>query len=187
MGRKASAALIRIGIAAALAISLASCGGSSSSAPGSTTSGGAGSTTTGGAGSGTTGGAGSTTAGQAPAHGIAVTPPTGHPTTTFSLRFTAPPSTRSEPNSRIGFAVALTAPAGSGCIGARSLGAPGAPQGEPVTVTLDPARLGGRWCPGVHSVRVIETESPVCKAGTMCPQFVRVVRTVGATTFRVTS
>jgi len=162
MARNASAALILAGIVAVLAISLASCGRSNAPAVGSTTS------------------------GRAPARGIAVTPATGHPTTTFSVRFTAPVSTRTEPGSRIGFAVALTEPAATSCIGTRSLGAPSAPKGDPVAVTLDPARLGGKWCMGIHRVRVIETESPVCHKGTMCPEFVRVVRTVGTATFRVT-
>jgi hypothetical protein len=185
MGRNASAALIPVGIAAVLAISLAGCGGSSAPAAGSTTTGGGGPTVSSTTASSTT--ASSTTvSGQAPARGITVTPAAGHPTTTFSLRFTAPVSTRTEPGSRIGFAVALTAPAGANCIGTRSLGAPGAPTGHPVAVTLDPARLGGKWCVGVHGVRVIETDSPVCHKGMMCPEFVRVVRIVGTATFRVT-
>ena len=200
MGRTASAALIPAGIAAVLAISLAGCGGSNAPAAGSTTTGGGGPTVSSTTASSTTASsttASSTTAssatassttvsGQAPARGITVTPAAGHPTTTFSLRFTAPVSTRTEPDSRIGFAVALTAPAGANCIGTRSLGAPGAPTGHPVAVTLDPARLGGTWCVGVHGVRVIETDSPVCHKGMMCPEFVRVVRTVGTATFRVT-
>jgi hypothetical protein len=170
MGRIARALLIPAGIAAVLAISLASCGGSN--APATKSSG--------------AGAAGSSTTAAAPSHGVAVTPGSGHPTTTFSLRFIAPALTRTEPRSRIGFAVSLLTPAATSCIGTRSLQAPAAKEGDPVSVTLDPARLGGTWCTGVHRVRVIETESPVCHAGTMCPEFVRVIRTVGTATFRVT-
>jgi hypothetical protein len=34
---------------------------------------------------------------------------------------------------------------------------------------------------------VVEVQGPVCNAGTMCPQYLRVVGTVGETTFRVSS
>ncbi len=60
-----------------------------------------------------------------------------------------------------------------------------ATKGLPVSVALDPARLGGAWCAGVHTARVIEIETPVCNPGTMCPQYVRVIGTVGVARFTV--
>jgi hypothetical protein len=164
MRRKALAALILLGIAAVPAISLAGCG-SAQPGPGAKRS-----------------------AGANPAeHGLSVTPSSGSPTTTFSLRFTALASSGAVGGSRIGYTLSLTGFGGTGCIGARSVPTPAATKGEPVTITLDPAHLGGTWCTGTYTARVVEVETPVCTAGMMCPQFVRVIGTVASATFRVES
>lgn len=158
------AGLIPVGIAVVLAISLASCGQSSSSA---------------------SPGGSSNPAPQPTDHGLTVTPSTGGPRTTFSLRFIAPASSQRMAHSKIGFTLGLAGPPGIGCIGSRSVELPAAIKGDPVPITLDPARLGGAWCVGTFKARVLELGTPVCGAGTMCPQFVRVIGTVGKTTFRV--
>ena len=67
----------------------------------------------------------------------------------------------------------------------RSVPINAAVKGRPVIVALDPAHLGGRWCTGTHTARVLELQRPRCAAGIMCPQFVRVIAVIGTATFVV--
>ena len=117
--------------------------------------------------------------------GLAVSPQRGGPHTTFTLAFTAPASAAPVGGSRIGYTVAVTGGATGSCVGTRSMAVSAATKGLPVSVGLDPAKLGGAWCAGMHAARVIEIETPVCNPGTMCPQFVRVIGTVGVARFAV--
>jgi hypothetical protein len=116
---------------------------------------------------------------------LSVTPDTGAPTTVFELRFTAPASTGTSGGSRRGFQLGVSGPRRPGCVGASSEALPSATRGASVDVGLDPAKLGGRWCPGTYFVRVDEFQAPACSPGMMCPQFVRVVGIVGRAQFRV--
>jgi hypothetical protein len=117
---------------------------------------------------------------------LTVTPARGGPTTQFSLRFIAPASSGPSGGSRISFTLSLTGGSGN-CIGPRTVAVPAATKGQAVTTALAPASLGGSWCPGTHKARVVEVQGPVCNPGTMCPQYLRVVGTVGETTFRVSA
>ncbi len=165
MRRNALAALVPVGIAAVLAISLASCGQASTSS--------------------SSAGASSSTNAGPPARELTVTPSTGGPTTTFSLRFIAPASSAVGSASKIGYTLGLAAPSGSACVASRSIQIPAATKGDPVSVALDPTRLGGTWCQGTYKARVLELQTPVCPPGAMCPQFVRVIETVGTARFMV--
>jgi hypothetical protein len=162
-------ALVAVGLA------LTACGTAqthTAGSPGATSGGSAGPTGT------------TTTGGSA---GLAVSPERGGPHTTFTIAFTAPASTEPGGGARIGYTAAVTGGAGGTCVGTRSLAIGAATKGLPVTLALDPARFGGAWCAGVHTVRVIEIEAPVCNPGTMCPQYVRVIGTVGVARFTVGS
>jgi len=106
---------------------------------------------------------------------LAVSPQRGGPHTTFTLAFTALASAEPVGGSRIGYTVAVTDGVTGSCVGTRSMAVSAATKGLPVSVGLDPAKLGGAWCAGVHAARMIEIETPVCNPGTMCPQFVRVI------------
>ncbi len=117
---------------------------------------------------------------------VTITPQTGGPSTAFSLQFIAPASSALDAGSTIGYSIGLTGPRATSCIGSRSLPVAAAIKGRPVAVALDPATLGGRWCVGSYAARVIELQRPACAAGTMCPQYVRVVGVVGRASFRVT-
>lgn len=121
-----------------------------------------------------------------PAGRVTVAPGSGGPATVFTVHFVAPSSVAPVGQTRIGYTVSVTGGQGTGCLGTGSVQAGAATQGLVTSVALDPARLGSRWCPGTHVVRVIETGAPVCTPGTMCPQFLRVIGTVGETRFRVT-
>ncbi|MGI9185778.1 MAG: hypothetical protein ACR2GZ_12620 [Solirubrobacteraceae bacterium] len=134
-------------------------------------------------------GCGSTTSSSTSSSGaLTVTPTQGGPTTRFSLRFIAPASSGPSGGSRLSFTLGLSGGRASGdCPGPRTVAVPTATKGRPVTIVLNPVSLGGAWCPGPHTARVVEVQGPVCNPGTMCPQYLRVVGTVGETTFTVSS
>jgi hypothetical protein len=155
MWLKALAVLVVAGIAAVSAMSLASGDSSSNSAAGSS------------------------------GHVLTVDPSSGSPGTAFTFSFTAPDTTGSSGKTDLTYDLAVSGPAQAGCLTARSVAAPAATKGSPVTVTLDPAKLGGHWCAGTYSAKVTEIQRPVCLPGTMCPQYIRVVGTVATGSFRV--
>jgi hypothetical protein len=168
MRRNALTAPMTLAAAAVSVISLAGCGGAASTHSGSSES------TT----SARTGGSSSS--------GLTVSPRTGGQMTTFTLSFTAPTSSRSLAHIRLGYTLSVTGPAAKGgCIASRSVGVPSASKGTPVSIALNPARLGDSWCVGTYTARAVEIESPICTPGTMCPAFIRVVGAVGEATFRV--
>jgi hypothetical protein len=161
MRRTLRSGLIRPAVAAGLALLLGACGTTGTSTSATRTH----------------------PAARSPA--LTVTPGTGAPTTVFKVRFTAPASTGTSGGSRRGFQLGVSGPQRPGCVGASSVALPSAARGASVNVGLDPAKLGGRWCPGAYLARVDEFQGPACSPGMMCPQFVRVVAIVGRVQFRV--
>jgi hypothetical protein len=125
---------------------------------------------------------------RSPANGqLIVTPTSGHRNTSFTFTFTAPQTAGRHGASQIVYSLTAAARFRTGCLAARTVPVANALKGSEVTVTLDPVRIGGLWCPGTYAARVTELRMPYCAAGTMCPQFIQVVATVGRTTFRVTA
>jgi hypothetical protein len=138
----------------------------------------------------TTSSAGTSTSSGArsPANGhLTVTPTSGHRSTPFTFSFTAPQTAGRNGTVQTVYALAVSAPPHPGCLADRTVSVGHAVKGTEVAVTLDPVKLGGVWCQGTYNARVTEVQEPYCTPGTMCPQFVRVVGTVGRTTFRVTA
>jgi hypothetical protein len=72
-----------------------------------------------------------------------------------------------------------------GCIVNAGGTAPPAAAGALVRMALGPARIGGRWCAGRWSGRIEEVDTPVCRPGTACPQFIVVRGVVGRFSFTV--
>jgi hypothetical protein len=134
---------------------------------------------------------GSTSAGPRPGRPpqrpqrLTVSPTLGAPTTAFVLHFIVPALTGVSAGSRRTFELGVSGPQRAGCIASRSVGVPSGNPGARVDVTLDPAKLGGRWCAGAFVARIDELQQPACSPGMMCPQFVRVIGTVGRVRFRV--
>jgi hypothetical protein len=117
---------------------------------------------------------------------LTVNPASGSPATAFRFTFTAPDTTGPGGPSGLAYSLGVLGPATrNGCLAARSAVAGPATKGSEVSIVLDPAKLGGNWCPGSYTARVTEIQRPVCSAGEMCPQFIRVVRTVATASFRV--
>ena len=117
--------------------------------------------------------------------GLTVSPVIGDAATTFAFDFRAPDASGSNGGTRLGYTLGIVGPSGSGCVGSRSAQVPDVSKGAEVSVTVGPTELGDPWCPGTYNARVSEFATPVCAPGTMCPQFIRVVGTVGRTSFRV--
>jgi hypothetical protein len=159
-------------LAAAPALALSGCGSSAGSVGASSTS--HGPTT-------------STTASSSGAARLVIAPPKGGRSTRFAFSFTAPDAAGKRGQSELGYQLGIRGPGQTGCLAARTAPVPDAQAGQRVTVTLDPAALGGLWCQGVYTARVTELQTPVCSAGEMCPQFIRVVRIVAVGEFRVTA
>lgn len=166
---------------AALAIGLSACGssstGSSSGAAGAsgiTTS----ATNTGGASS---GGSGTPGIPHAP---LTVTPTAGDQYTAFTFGFTAPDASGRQGTTASSYTLSVSGPHGAGCTAAQSMSVPAATQGQHVTVPMRPV-AGDRWCAGTYTARADELSRPICTAGEMCPQFIRIVAAVGPVTFRI--
>jgi hypothetical protein len=162
MTRFALSSLWRTSVAIGLASSLAACGTAASTRT-------------------------STRRSAAPAQPLTVSPSTGTPTTVFGLHFTLPAAPGVSAGSRRSFELAVSGPRRPDCLGARAVTVPSAGAGTTVEIPLDPAKLGGRWCAGSYEARVNEVQRPACSPGMMCPEFLRVVGTVGRVSFRVVS
>lgn len=120
--------------------------------------------------------------------GWVVNPRTGGPSTPFTFRFRAPDASGAvSATTRLSYLLSVLGPSRPGCLVARSSPVPDVTKGMEASVTLDPAKLGGSWCPGNFQAQVAELQTPVCPPATMCAQFVRVVGVVARTEFRVTA
>jgi hypothetical protein len=76
-------------------------------------------------------------------------------------------------------------PQKTGCVGIHQQPLPSLAVGRQASVSLGPAQLGGDWCPGTYTARVEVLARPKCGPGMMCPQFIRVVASLGPATFRI--
>jgi hypothetical protein len=167
---------------AALVIAVSGCGSSSTTSttgaagsPGTTTA----ATSTGGTSSGGPGTPG------IPRATLTVTPTSGDQYTKFTFGFTAPDASGRHGTTDSSYALSVSGPHGANCTGAESSTLPAVIQGQRVMVALGPG-AGDRWCAGRYTARVDELERPICTAGQMCPQFVRIVAAVGPVSFRIT-
>lgn len=105
--------------------------------------------------------------------------------TVFALRFTAPATAGAKGSTRLGYQLSLAGPSEPGCPVSRALPSPEPRKDQAVAIRLVPDRLGGSWCSGVYTARVSEVQTPVCKPGSVCPQYIRMVGIVGHVSFRV--
>jgi hypothetical protein len=150
------------------ALAASSCGSSNSTSSGSSSPG--------------------TGAARAPGTGkLTVTPVAGRRNTSFTFAFTAPQTAGRHGTTQTVYTLAVTGRFRTGCLADRTVPVAHALKNTEVMITLDPVKIGGLWCPGTYRARVTEIRMPYCATGTMCPQFIQVVATVGRTTFRVTS
>jgi hypothetical protein len=125
-----------------------------------------------------------TTTGPASVPGLRVSPAVGSPHSV--IHFAVTPSYRTGGQSEdISNALSITGPQKPGCIGVRHQALSALPPGRETTVSAGPAQIGGDWCPGTYSARVLVLERPKCGPGQMCPQFIRVLEAIGPVSFRI--
>ena len=185
MRRHALAGLAVAVSVTALAISLGGCGSRSTASGSGGPGGGSGA-------SGTSSAVGSstvTTTGSAPPAmaraTLNVNPATGDPSSVLTFSFRAPMASGRQHGMEVSYGLNVTGPRGSGCIATHGMAIPPVRQGQAVSIPLGPTQLGGRWCVGAYSARVTGLARPVCQAGEMCPQFVRLVAVAGPASFRI--
>jgi hypothetical protein len=107
------------------------------------------------------------------------------PASAVTLRFRATAASGRQGSLLIDYTLTVDGPVRPGCVGAHSEALPVARKGAVVSVKLVPATVGGRWCAGAFTARVVETERPYCSPRTMCPQFIRLLGTIAETSFRI--
>ena len=178
MRPKVAASLVVLGIAALPACSAASKAGS----PGSQSTAGSTSSPT---------GSTQSTPSPAPPGGaisaksarIRVTPASGHRRTHFTVTFTAPEKTGTVSGATRRYQVGAATSQSQACV-ATANGSVGASRaGARVSTTLTP--IAGRWCTGTYKGKIVETVTPRCAAGKVCPAFIGILRTIGTFKFRV--
>ena len=116
---------------------------------------------------------------------LRVSPVTGAEGTSFTFRFVAPALRAAGSGTAGSLSLTVAGPAGTGCVSAHSFALSPAPSGAAVRAVVGPSRLGGPWCLGEWTGRVVELVRAVCPPGEMCPQFIRVLPVAGPVRFRV--
>jgi hypothetical protein len=103
------------------------------------------------------------------------------------MHFTITPTARASAPSgeEISNALSVMGPQKAGCVGVHQQGLSALPPSGQTTVSLGPSQIGGNWCPGTYTARVEVLERPKCGQGQMCPQFIRVLATLGPVRFRI--
>lgn len=171
-------------VIAALALGLAGCAQSSHTTSAATSGPGAAPTTatTPSTPTTTTTGSGSGTP-PASVTGLSVSPQVGSPSSTLHFAITPTAHAASAPNGgQISSSLSVMGPQKSGCVGVHQ---EALPSSGSTTVALGPSQIGGNWCPGSYTARVLVLERPKCGPGQMCPQFIRVLASIGPVGFKI--
>ncbi len=117
---------------------------------------------------------------------VTVKPATGSPRTRFRVSFRAPQPTGPYRTSQRRYVLSADGPQrGSRCVHDAAGQLPAAGGGARLTLTLNPAKLGGAWCVGTYRGRIDEIQTPACPYREVCPAYVLFVGTVGKFSFRV--
>lgn len=112
-------------------------------------------------------------------------PAAAHPRSEVTFAFTSRDATGVHGKIQLSYSLSVAGPAGQGCVGAREAPTPKAGAHQRTAVTLGPKELGGDWCPGTYTARVIELQRAACNTSAPCPQYIRVVGIVARGRFRV--
>ena len=115
-----------------------------------------------------------------------VVPAAGTPASTFVVSFTSLGRTGVIGSKRLLDRLsAVSATPAKSCLSQVESSVADAPRGERVHVRLDPFTLGGRWCTGHYTGKIVELQTLVCPPGAMCPTYVRLLGTVARFTLVV--
>lgn len=114
-----------------------------------------------------------------------MSPTRGRSTTVFRFRFRAPDASGRQGDLDHLYTLTVIGRPRSGCVFSRERPVPSLAAGQAASVAVGPAQLGGVWCRGTYAAQVTEEERPVCAAGQMCPQFIRIAAVFGPVRFTV--
>jgi hypothetical protein len=116
---------------------------------------------------------------------LTASPAAGSPDSVIRFAFTAPAGAATQGREEVSASLSVMGPQKAGCVGIHEQPLPSLPAGRQTSVSLGPAQLGAKWCPGTYHARVEIVARPKCGQGMMCPQFIRVVATLGPAIFRI--
>jgi hypothetical protein len=114
---------------------------------------------------------------------IRVSPASGHRLTHFVVKFTAPEKTGTVSGATRRYQVGAATSQKQGCVAAANKSVGASRAGARVSTTLTP--IAGHWCTGTYKGKIVETVTPKCAAGKVCPAFIGILRTIGTFKFRV--
>lgn len=114
---------------------------------------------------------------------IRVRPGTGHGHTGFLVSFIAPDRTGQIGGALRRYQVGANIAQRQGCVAAVGNTVNASRAGARVFTRLTP--VGGHWCTGTYKGKIIETTSPRCEPGKVCPAFIGILKVVGTFKFRV--
>jgi hypothetical protein len=114
---------------------------------------------------------------------IRVSPASGHRRTHFDVKFTAPEKTGTVSGATRRYQVGAATSQQQGCVASANKSVGASRAGARVSTTLTP--IGGRWCTGTYKGKIVETVTPKCAPGKVCPAFIGILRTIGTFKFRV--
>jgi hypothetical protein len=114
---------------------------------------------------------------------IRVRPGSGHRQTRFQVTFTAPERTGTVSGATRRYEVGANTPQTQGCVASATKFVGATHAGARVSTMLTP--VGGHWCTGTYKGRILETVTPPCAPGKLCPAFIEIAHVVGTFRFRV--
>jgi hypothetical protein len=99
------------------------------------------------------------------------------------VKFTAPEKTGTVSGATRRYQVGAATSQQQGCVASANKSVGASRAGARVSTTLTP--IGGRWCTGTYRGKIVETVTPKCAPGKVCPAFIGILRTIGTFKFRV--
>ena len=118
---------------------------------------------------------------------VVVTPGSGRPTTAFVLRLRLPVATGTMGSVTRRDVLSVRGPHATGCASATTSTLRSGRRGARRTVTLNPRRLAGAWCPGEFRGQVVQYTVVRCAPGPAhaCPDFALAPATIARFRFHV--
>lgn len=125
--------------------------------------------------------------GLAPTTRVSVKPGSGDPATTFTLGFRIPDSTGTFGSVIRRDTLSVSGPPGAACVARATMTLRAATRGARLTVKLNPAQLGGQWCPGEFRGQIRQQVVVHCAPQPVraCPQLLVAPLTIARFQFRV--